>query len=100
MPLGPIVDSHFHLWDPSRFRMPWIDGNDLLGKPYGLADFREHSAGLEVGGVVYLQGGGTPPGARPEAQGGADLPAEGPPVLGIVPWAPLEDGDRARSFLD
>ena len=43
MPLGPIVDSHVHLWDPTRFRMPWLDGNARIGKPFGLAEFREHS---------------------------------------------------------
>ncbi len=100
MPLGPIVDSHVHLWDPTRFRMPWLDGNERIGKPFGLAEFREHSAGIEVEGIVYLQVEVTPPYALLEAQWVADLPSDGPPVLGIVPWAPLEDGDRARSFLD
>jgi L-fuconolactonase len=80
--------------------MPWLDGNERIGKPFGLSDFREHSAGIEVEGIVYLQVEVTPPYALLEAQWVADLPAEGPPILGIVPWAPLEDGDRARSFLD
>ncbi|MFN8637734.1 MAG: amidohydrolase family protein [Chloroflexota bacterium] len=100
MPLGPIVDSHVHLWDPTRFRMPWLDGNERIGKPFGLTEFREHSAGIEVEGIVYLQVEVTPPYALLEARWVADLPPDGPPILGIVPWAPLEDGDRARSFLD
>jgi L-fuconolactonase len=100
MPPGPIVDSHVHLWDPIRFRMPWLDGNERIGKPFGLPEFREHSAGIEVEGIVYLQVEVTPPYALLEAQWVADQPADGPPILGIVPWAPLEDGDRARSFLD
>ena len=100
MPLGPIVDSHVHLWDPTRFRMPWLDGNARIGKPFGLAEFREHAAGIDVEGIVYLQVEVTPPYALLEAQWVADQPADGPPILGIVPWAPLEDGDRARSFLD
>ena len=62
MPPGPIVDSHVHLWDPTRFRMPWLDGNERIGKPFGLAEFREHSAGVDVEGIVYLQVEVTPPG--------------------------------------
>lgn len=100
MPPGPIIDSHVHLWDPTRFRMPWLDGNDKIGKPFGLPEFREHSAGFEVEGIVYLQVEVTPPYALLEAQWVADQPNDGPPILGIVPWAPMEDGDRARSFLD
>jgi L-fuconolactonase len=100
MPLGPIVDSHVHLWDPTRFRMPWLDGNERIGRPFGLADYREHTAGIDVEGIVYLQVEVDPAYALLEAQWVADLPPEGPPVLAIVPWAPLEDGDRARSFLD
>jgi L-fuconolactonase len=100
MPLGPIIDSHVHLWDPTRFRMPWLDDNDKIGKPFGLSEFREHSAGFEVEGIVYLQVEVTPPYALLEATWVADQPNDGPPILGIVPWAPIEDGERCRSFLD
>jgi L-fuconolactonase len=100
MPPGPIVDSHVHLWDPTRFRMPWLDNNERIGRPFLQADYREHTAGLDVEGIVYLQVEVLPAYALLEAQWVADLPAEPLPVLGIVPWAPLEDGDCARSFLD
>lgn len=100
MPLGAIIDSHVHLWDPTRFRMPWLDNNERIGRPFGLADYREHTAGIDVEGIVYLQVEVLPAYALLEARWAADVPAEGPPILGIVPWAPLEDGDCARSFLD
>src|SRR3712207_676762 len=100
MPPLPLVDSHVHLWDPTRFRMPWLDGNATLDRPYGLADYREHSAGIEVEGIVYLQVEVSPAYALLEARWVAELGSEGPPILGIVPWAPVEDGERARSFLD
>ena len=100
MPLGPIIDSHVHLWDPTRFHMPWLDDNEKIGKPFGLAEFREHSAGIEVEGIVYLQVEVTPPYSLLEAKWVADQPNDGPPILGIVPWAPIEDGERCRSFLD
>ena len=100
MPPLPIVDSHVHLWDPTRFRMPWLDGNATLDRPYGLADFRTHSEGVAVEGIVYLQVEVSPAYALLEARWVAELGSDGPPVLGIVPWAPVEDGERARSFLD
>ena len=100
MPPVPIVDSHVHLWDPTRFRMPWLDGNPILEKPYGLADFRDHSDGVAVDAIVYLQVDVSTPYALLEAQWVASLPPEDPRIRGIVPWAPLEYGERARAFLD
>ncbi len=100
MPPTPIVDSHVHLWDPTRFRMPWLDGNPILDKPYGPADYHTHSEGVEVEGIVYLQVEVSPAYALLEAEWVANLGDDGLTVLGIVPWAPVEDGERVRSFLD
>jgi L-fuconolactonase len=101
MPLGPIVDSHVHLWDPTRFRMSWLDGNGILDKPYGLTDYRAHTQGVDVEAIVYLQVEVNPPYSLLEAQWVADLDDAGSPSIGaIVPWAPLEDGEHARSFIE
>ncbi len=100
MPEFPIVDSHLHLWDPTRFRMSWLDGNEVLNKPYGLAEYREHTAGLPIEAMVYLQVEVEPPYALLEAQWVVERAREDPRIQGMVPWAPLEYGEQARAFLE
>jgi L-fuconolactonase len=100
MPDVPIIDAHLHLWDPNHFRMPWLDGNSLLDQPYGLTDFRAATTGLDVQGMVYVQTDVAEPYELLEAKWAAELAAQDPRLRGIVPFAPLEYGDRARAYLD
>lgn len=100
MPNLQIVDAHLHLWDPNRFRMTWLDGNDLLNRPYGLAEYRQATEGIDVGAMVYVQVEVEPPYALLEAQWVAEQARADPRIQGIVAWAPLEYGERARAFLE
>jgi L-fuconolactonase len=100
MPDFPIIDSHLHLWDPARFRMRWVEGNPILEQPYGLAEYREHTAGIAIEAMVYLQVDVDPAYALLEAQWVAERAAADPRIRAMVPYAPLEDGDQVRSFLD
>jgi L-fuconolactonase len=95
-----IIDTHLHLWDPTRFRIPWLDGNDLLNRVYDLRVFREHTAGLNITAMVYVQVDVAPAYALLEARHIAQIAADEPRLQGIVAWAPLDDGPCARSFLD
>jgi L-fuconolactonase len=90
-----IVDSHVHLWDPQRFRMPWLDGDAVLEKPFGRAELEAATAGLKVEAIVYVQVDVMPAYGLLEARWAAAQQADG-----IVAWAPLEDGQVARSYLD
>ncbi len=100
MPPQSILDSHVHLWDTERFRIPWLDDIPLLNRPMTLDDYRAATDGLPVDGLVYLQVEVAPPYALTEAREIATLAAANPVIKGIVPWAPLEFGDRSRLFLE
>jgi L-fuconolactonase len=93
----PIVDSHVHLWDPRRFRMPWLDGNAQLDRPFGLSDFLHAADGLQVAGAVYVQVDVTPAYGLLEAEWVAQLDER---LTGMVAWAPVEDGATLRTYLD
>jgi L-fuconolactonase len=99
MPDFPIIDSHVHLWDPTRFRMPWLDGDAILDKPYGLAEYRAQTQGIAVEGIVFMEVDVAPSYRLLEAQWIAELAEEDPLIRGIVASAPLEDGARVGGFL-
>ena len=95
----PIIDAHLHLWDPGHFRMSWLDGNDRLKKAYGLAEYHQHTTGIPIEAMVYLQVEVETPYALLEAQWVVEQARQDARIRGIVPWAPLEYGERSRAFL-
>jgi len=99
MPPFPIIDAHLHLWDPRHFRMSWLDGNATLNQPYGLAEYRAHTAGLPIDAMVYLQVDVEPPYALLEARWAVARANEDERLQAIIAWAPVEYGDQARAFL-
>jgi len=53
--LMPIIDTHQHLWDLTKFTLAWqANAPDVLKRSYGLADYRQATAGLDVR-TVYME---------------------------------------------
>jgi L-fuconolactonase len=100
MPDFPIVDSHVHLWDPTHFRMAWLDSNERLNKPFGLAEYDEHTAGIQVEAMVYLEVDIAPEYKLLEAQWVDALAQRDRRLQGIVASAPVEFGEQARAFYE
>ena len=100
MPNFPIIDTHLHLWDPSYLRYAWLDDNALLNKPYLLEDYRRACGPVEVAQMVFLQCECDFAQFMDEANWVTSLAQSDPRLTGIVPWAPLEGGDKARPSLE
>jgi L-fuconolactonase len=94
------VDTHIHLWDTRRFRYPWLKDLPKLDRPYLPADYRLAVEGLPISRMVFMQCETEPAQSLEEARWAAGLAAEEPRLSGIIPWAPLENGERARPFLE
>lgn len=104
MPNVPIVDTHVHLWDPKRLRYSWLDGNDLLNRPYLVEDYRQDCGDVAVEAMVFLEcyADFTATGGQyvEELRFVLDEAAREPRLKGIVPMAPLERGDAVRPMLE
>jgi len=100
MPDVSVVDAHVHLWDPGRFRMPWLDDNAGLHHSFDLGDFGEAHAGVAVEAIVYVEVDVRPAYGLLEAKWAADQAERNPQLSGIVATAPIEDGAPVSSYLD
>lgn len=92
MPNFPIVDTHLHIWDPTKFRYSWLDGIDLLNKPYRLADYNNHTGPVDIGAMVFVQCEVDPEYSEQEAAWVAENAENDPRLKAMVAWAPLEKG--------
>jgi L-fuconolactonase len=100
MPDFPIIDTHVHLWNPQRFRMAWLDDLEAINKPFGPAEYRQHTQGIAIEACVYLEVDVAPAYALLEAQWADILAQDEPRLRGIVATGPLEYGEQARAYLE
>lgn len=96
----PLVDTHLHVWDPALLRYPWLDDTPLLNKPYLPADYAKACGAVAVDRMVFIQCEADFGQYMEEAEWVIRLAREEDPrIQGIVPWAPLEQGEAVRSAL-
>lgn len=95
-----IVDAHVHLWNPHLFPIPWLSEVPALDRPFGLAEYREQTAGLPISGMVYVEVDVAPQFALLEAEYIVKLATYNPQLQGIVVSAPVQYGEQIRVYLD
>jgi len=97
----PVVDTHVHLWDVDRdCSPPWLVDYPLLNRSFLLEDYNAATEGIEVDTLVFVECEVGPGRCIEEAKWVASLSQEDPRIKGVIPWAPLENGEGARSVLE
>src|SRR5205085_2495897 len=66
---GPIavIDTHQHLWDLGRFRLPWLKPGSALAKSFLMTDYLEATKGLPIAKAIYMEVDLAPEQQRAEA---------------------------------
>ncbi len=97
---GPIIDSHLHIWDTRKLEYPWLAGIPALNRPFLIDDYRAATEGLDIEAMVFMQCEAVPDQGMHEAEWIAELARHDEPrIRAIVPWAPLENGEKCADFL-
>lgn len=89
-----IIDTHQHLWDLSRFRLPWVKPGTPLGRSFLLADYQRDAAGTGIAKAVYMEVDLDPAQQRAEAEfveATSATPVSGM-VGGVVSGRPADSG--------
>jgi L-fuconolactonase len=50
-----IIDTHQHLWDLKKFKLPWVKEGSPLAKDHVTSDYLRATAGLNVVKAVYME---------------------------------------------
>jgi L-fuconolactonase len=81
----PIIDTHQHLWDVSRFTLRWLKGAPKLDRSFLMKDYRQATEGLNVVKSVYMEVDVDPAQQVAEADYVLDLIRRGaPPLVAVV----------------
>jgi L-fuconolactonase len=93
----PIIDTHQHLWDLNRFRLPWIQKDSPLARSYVMKDYLTATRGLNVAKSVYMEVDVEPKQQQAEADYVIDICRQGktPMVAAVISGRPAEAGFAA-----
>jgi predicted TIM-barrel fold metal-dependent hydrolase len=90
----PIIDTHQHLWDLKKFKLPWIKSGAPLDRSFVLGDYLEAAAGLNIVRTVYMEVDVEPSQQSAEVDYVLDLcrRADSPMAAAVVSGRPAADG--------
>jgi predicted TIM-barrel fold metal-dependent hydrolase len=54
-PMFPVVDTHQHLWDLSKFQLAWVKAGDPLAVSHTPKEYAEATKGLNIVKAVYME---------------------------------------------
>src|SRR5947209_5506318 len=95
--MPPIVDTHQHLWDLTKFRLGWVTPDSPLNRSYTPDDYAKATAGLNVVKSVYMEVDVVPEQQQREADALIELCKSGktPTVAAVVSGRPNSPGFKA-----
>jgi L-fuconolactonase len=88
------IDSHHHLWDPTRRDYPWLAGLDAINRPFTVDDLRPLLEANAIDGTVLVQTVSD----LDETRELLALAAAHPFIFGVVGWADLKNQDLAADL--
>jgi L-fuconolactonase len=101
---SPIIDCHQHLWDLTKFRLPWLAGDGPLNRSFVMRDYLAAIEGTGITKAVYMEVDVDPPQQQAEVDHLTEICNSGkaPTIAAVVSGRPASEGfqDYLRQFKD
>jgi L-fuconolactonase len=95
----PVCDTHLHLWDLEKFKLPWLssDGVQSINRSFVMKDYLQTTAGNNLAKAVYMEVNVDSSLQTKEAQYALDLCErdDNPMVGAVIGGSPQSAGFRA-----
>ncbi len=91
--MTPLIDTHQHLWDLTRFPYTWCADIPALNRSFLPADYAAAAAGLDIAKTVFVEADVDEPHALAEARHVQALADQNPWIAGIVASGRPEQDD-------
>jgi L-fuconolactonase len=95
----PLIDAHIHLWDLNHLDYPWVEQHPVLNRTFLLKDYDNARSGADVEAMVFVQCECIPEQHLEELAWVQSISDADPRLKGIIPWAPLENGEAVGEEL-
>jgi L-fuconolactonase len=92
-----VVDTHQHLWELKRFRLPWTAANPAMARDFTMRDYLAATAGIPIVKSVYLEVDVDPSQQQAEVDFVTDLCRrhEGPLAAAVISGRPAAEDFRS-----
>lgn len=92
----PIIDTHQHLWDLSKFELPWVNGVPIFERSYLPSDYAEATKDSNVVRSIYMEVDVAATQKVAEAEYIIDLCQrdDNPTCAAVISGYPADDGFR------
>jgi L-fuconolactonase len=96
----PIIDTHQHLWDLSKFKLAWLEADSKLNHCYLPEDYAKAANGLNIVKTIYMEVDVEESQQTAEAHWVLDLcdQSKALPCAAVISGRPASDG--FKNYLD
>jgi predicted TIM-barrel fold metal-dependent hydrolase len=93
----PLIDCHQHLWDLTKFKLPWLQPRSLLDRSYVMADYLAAIEGTRIRWAVYMEVDVDPTQQQAEAEHLIEICKSGkaPTIAAVVSGRPAASNFKA-----